>query len=754
MKFAARAYRRPLSKAESDDIVAYYHELREKEGLSHEDAIRDSIVSVLMSPDFCYRFDIRSTAPGTGTVSPLTSYQLANRLSYFLWSSMPDSQLLAHAAAGDLAHPDVLLAETHRMMKDERVRGLATEFGGNWLEFRRFESITSVDRGRFPTFDNNLREAMFQEPIRLIEDAIRANRSVLDLIYGDYTFVNASLAKHYGMPAVSGGEDDWVRVDSASSYGRGGLLPMAVFLTENSPGLRTSPVKRGHWLVKDVLGEVIPPPPPVVPELPADEAKSDLPIREKLVQHRANPVCAGCHAKFDSFGLVFEGYGPIGDARTKDLAGRLIDAMATFPGGSSGSGIQGVETYIRGNRQNQYLENLSRKLLAYALNRSLQLSDEPAGGAHAAEAGSQWRSLRHPHRSHCYQSAILEPAQSRSARENGRNQRKVKQMPQSKSHSAHRISRRAVLRGAGVTMALPWLPSLSFADTANPPAFPKRFGVLFMGTGINEEHWGAEGNGADMKLTGSLEVMEPLKSKINVIDGLYIKAAMGHGIHPAQTGSLLSGVDIQKGAIIHSGVSMDQMIANTVGQDTTQSSIVLACEQPMTGYHETNYSLAYSSHISWQSPDSPVPVEVYPSLAFDSLFENRGSLRNMSILDRVKDRAEALTRQISATDKSKLDEYLTQRARSGKARRRHAQDEGESRRGCKGEQSPRGVDAPPRRRPARRSPRTRPPDVRPGGHRLPDRSHARSVAHSGARSLRADLSVHRCKGRPPRGIAR
>jgi hypothetical protein len=136
-------------------------------------------------------------------------------------------------------------------------------------------------------------------------------------------------------------------------------------------------VKRGNWVVKKVLGEVIPPPPPVVPELPADEAKSDLPIREKLIQHRANPLCAGCHAKFDSFGLAFEGYGPVGDVRTKDLAGRLIDAMATFPGGSEGEGFQGIQAYIRAHRQNEYLENLSRKLLAYALNRSLQLSDEP-----------------------------------------------------------------------------------------------------------------------------------------------------------------------------------------------------------------------------------------------------------------------------------------------------------------------------------------------------------------------------------------
>ena len=232
-------------------------------------------------------------------------------------------------------------------------------------------------------------------------------------------------------------------------------------------------------------------------------------------------------------------------------------------------------------------------------------------------------------------------------------------MPQP-HNSSTRISRRAVLRGAGVTIALPWLESLpAFGDTTSPAAFPKRFGVLFMGNGINENHWSAEGSGTQMKLSKTLSVLEPLKHKINVIDGLFNKAATGQGIHPAQTGSLLSGAQIQKGAIIRSGVSVDQMIASRIGQDTPQSSIVLACEQPMTGYHETNFSMAYSSHISWRTADSPVPVEVYPSLAFDNLFENRGSLRNISILDRAKDRAEALSRKISSSDKAKLDEYLT-----------------------------------------------------------------------------------------------
>src|SRR5215471_15349046 len=219
------------------------------------------------------------------------------------------------------------------------------------------------------------------------------------------------------------------------------------------------------------------------------------------------------------------------------------------------------------------------------------------------------------------------------------------------------ISRRTVLRGAGVAMYLPWLDSLStFAST---PAFPKRFAVLFMGNGVNENHWGAEGSGDGMTLSLSLSPLEPLKKKINVINGLFNKNSTGQGIHPAQTGSLLTGAPITKGPVIHSGISVDQMIASRIGHATLQPSIVLACEQPMTGYHETNFSMAYSSHISWHSPDSPVPNEVYPSLAFDSLFENRGSLRNQSVLDRVKDRADSLMRQVSSTDKTKLDEYLT-----------------------------------------------------------------------------------------------
>jgi hypothetical protein len=374
--FAGQAYRRPLTGAERDDLLAYYRSLREQQGLDHQGALRDAIVSVLMSPDFCYRIDLAPA--GAGGVTPLSDSELASRLSYFLWSSMPDEALLARAAAGQLREPKVLVAEVRRMLRDERAQALATEFGGNWLDFRRFQQHNAVDRERFPAFDDGLREAMFEEPIRFLDDVVRNDRSVLDLLYGQHTFVNPVLARHYGIPGVTGDASAWVRVPDAIRYGRGGLLPMAVFLTQNAPGLRTSPVKRGYWLVRRVLGEQIPPPPAVVPELPHDEAKLELPLREVLARHREDAACAGCHARFDALGLAFEGYGPVGELRTKDLAGRPVDAGATFPGGQTGSGLAGVRSYIRTRRQDDFEDSLCRKLLVYALGRSLMLSDEPA----------------------------------------------------------------------------------------------------------------------------------------------------------------------------------------------------------------------------------------------------------------------------------------------------------------------------------------------------------------------------------------
>jgi hypothetical protein len=241
-------------------------------------------------------------------------------------------------------------------------------------------------------------------------------------------------------------------------------------------------------------------------------------------------------------------------------------------------------------------------------------------------------------------------------------------------HSVGRkLTRRAMLRGTGVAMALPWLESIPVWGLAaeddvqaggcrcldGGDDFPKRFAALFMACGVNSNHWWAKGQGEKMELGKSLEPMAPYKEKMNFVRGLFNKKATGVGIHPGQTGNILSGASLTKGSELHGGVSMDQMLASRIGGETIQPSLVLGCEQPVTGYHETNFSMAYSSHISWESATSPVPMEVYPSLAFDSLFDNRGNMRNKSILDRVQEQAAGLRREVSSSDRAKLDEYLT-----------------------------------------------------------------------------------------------
>jgi hypothetical protein len=226
------------------------------------------------------------------------------------------------------------------------------------------------------------------------------------------------------------------------------------------------------------------------------------------------------------------------------------------------------------------------------------------------------------------------------------------------------FSRRRFLRGTGVVMALPWLESVSvWGNEPGSPSkvqpYPKRFAALFMANGVNKHHFWAKQGEQGLTLGKSLEPLVPFKKKLNYISGLFNKNATGVGIHPGQTGNLLSGAALKKGSELRGDISMDQVLANHIGLQTVQPSMVLGCEQPVTGYHETNFSMAYGSHISWQNESSPVPMEVYPSLAFDSLYENKGNMRNLSILDRVMEQAGDLSRQVSSADKAKLDEYLT-----------------------------------------------------------------------------------------------
>jgi mono/diheme cytochrome c family protein len=392
LRFAERAWRRPLTSDEQAEIRETYRSLREHETLSHEDAIRDSLAGVLMSPHFSYRLALVAIPDGSGSTTKraaaLTDYELASRLSFFLWASIPDQELLQHAAAGDLHQASILTSQVRRMMKDSRIRGLATEFLGNWLDFRRFEEHNAVDRERFPVFNNELRQAMYEEPIRFFVDLAERDGSATEFISADHTFANVSLAAHYGFDVTrfskqksvsAGTKNEWLRFDNVAAQGRGGFLPMAVFLTKNSPGLRTSPVKRGYWIVHRLLGEHIPAPPLNVPELPKAEADfDDLTLSQLLAKHRDHTACAGCHQKFDSFGLVFEGYGPVGEKREIDLGGHPVQTHATFPDGSAGDGLESLRTYLNSNSRDEFIDTLVRQTFAYGLGRSLQLSDTAA----------------------------------------------------------------------------------------------------------------------------------------------------------------------------------------------------------------------------------------------------------------------------------------------------------------------------------------------------------------------------------------
>lgn len=377
LSLAARAYRRPLQPGEVSNLLAFYGELRTRHELSHESAVRDVLVGLLVSPHFSYRVVRAETGRGT---HGLDDYELASRLSYFLWSSLPDKPLLELAAAKRLARPEVLREQVSRMIADRRSDALSVEFLGQWLGVRQFEKFNAVDRKRFPGFTADLRQSMYEEPSRYFADVLRQDLSLVTLISGRHAIVNRDLAVHYGLPVPAGASRaGWFRVEDAASYGRGGLLPMGVFLTSNSSGLRTSPVRRGYWVVHRLLGEHIPPPPPKVPDLPADEADlGDATLREVLANHRKVALCATCHDRFDSFGLVFEGYGPVGRRRKVDGGGRKVDTRAEFPGGGRGEGLAGLRRHLLERRNEQFIDNVVRRMFVYALGRRVMLSDRRA----------------------------------------------------------------------------------------------------------------------------------------------------------------------------------------------------------------------------------------------------------------------------------------------------------------------------------------------------------------------------------------
>jgi hypothetical protein len=371
LDFASLAYRRPLTESEIGDLRRLYRTLRD-EALPHEEAIRLALARVLVAPAFLYRVE----RPGAGNEpGPVSPWELASRLSYFLWSSAPDAPLRDRAATGDLANPDVLAAELRRMLQDGRTRRLAEEFACQWLHVYDFPALDEKSERHFPTFAG-LRPAMYEETIRYFTDLFQNDGSILSLIDADHTFLDEDLARHYGIAGVTGPE--WRRVEGVRRHGRGGVLGLATTLAKQSGASRTSPILRGNWISEVLLGERLPRPPKNIPLLPEDEAATaGLTVRELVERHTKDPRCASCHARIDPFGFALERYDAIGRLRDRDLGDRPIDTRTRLPDGSAIDGVEGLKRYLLTTRRDAFARQFGRKLLGFALGRGVQLSDEP-----------------------------------------------------------------------------------------------------------------------------------------------------------------------------------------------------------------------------------------------------------------------------------------------------------------------------------------------------------------------------------------
>lgn len=367
-EFAYRAFRRPVPPDEINRLMQLYTQARTS-GEPFEQSVKVAFMATLVSPQFLFRIE-KDPKSAPGAVHPLDDFELASRLSYFLWSSMPDDQLLLLASQGKLHQPAVQRAQIKRMLADPKSSQFVQNFTGQWLELRNLENHT-VDRDRFPEFNDQLREAMKGETETFFANLIKTDGSVLDLLEGNYTFVNERLARLYGIKGIKG--EQFQRVSLAGTH-RGGVMTMASVLTLTAMPTRTSPVKRGVFVLQNILGTPPPPPPPDVPSLadrPRDEANA--PLRERLAKHRANPNCAVCHMRMDGIGFALENFGPIGVWRDKE--GKFpIDSNGELAGGHKISGPDGLRELLD-NRKLDFLRCLTEKMLTYALGRGIEKQD-------------------------------------------------------------------------------------------------------------------------------------------------------------------------------------------------------------------------------------------------------------------------------------------------------------------------------------------------------------------------------------------
>ena len=370
-RLGRQAYRRPLETPEIERLLTFYEEGSRDGGF--ESGIELALRFLLASPQFIFRLETEPDELAAGAVYPVSDLALASRLSFFLWSSIPDDELLAVAERGELGAPDELRRQVRRMLADPRASALVENFAGQWLYLRNLAN-THPDPPTFPDFDDNLRRALQRETELFFESVMAEDRSILELLTADYTFLNERLARHYGIPGIYG---DRFRRVAVTDDARRGILGHGSLLTVTSYATRTSPVLRGKWILENLLGSPPPPPPPDVPDLEDTGSAEGLSIRERLEQHRANPACAACHARMDPYGFGLENFDAIGRWRSSGPRGEPIDASDVLPDGTAFNGPSELRQAIL-RRPESFVETFTRKLLTYAAGRGMGYYDAPA----------------------------------------------------------------------------------------------------------------------------------------------------------------------------------------------------------------------------------------------------------------------------------------------------------------------------------------------------------------------------------------
>lgn len=388
LEFASRAWRRPLTEKEKLGLRAFYEKTFNVDQ-DHRKAIRSLLARILVAPQFLYRIEQApnqvDAAPSVKSVSfttessdlkPLTNWEMASRLSYFLWASIPDDELRRAATAGELTDTAGIQRQVKRMLADPKARRLSTEFFGQWLGFYHFDQYKGVDATRFTEFTDDVKEAMYDEAVSFFEHIIRKERPINEILFADYTFLNKDLAKFYGVKKEIKTKDQSEFVDGATSFNRGGLLRLGAVLTTTSAPLRTSPVKRGDWILRRILGTPVPPPPADAGSLPADDKQfGGLSLKAKLEQHKRNASCANCHTRIDPLGFSLEHYDATGRWRDKYTDGNQIEDSAALTDKTEIAGVDGLLKYLR-SKESQVRKTLSYKLVGYALGRTVLASDQ------------------------------------------------------------------------------------------------------------------------------------------------------------------------------------------------------------------------------------------------------------------------------------------------------------------------------------------------------------------------------------------